>query len=506
MVYLLYHGYVDIAYWEYALGSVYLFILYVYFARQKNIAIKKAPEYRHFLWGLLAKVFGGVAFSLIYFYYYRGGDTVMFFYSAVSMSKMAAMDLPNYFTIMFGDNSAENLTLFNEEIGYPFGYLYFDPRTWFVIRLISPIVILTFNSYLITTIILASLSYIGVWRCYRTFVSYFPSLTDKFAWGFLYMPSVIFWGSGILKDTFTFSATCWWVHCVDEVFFKRRNITANTFGLLLSAVFLIVVKPYIFMVLFPACMLWTLYSRVSRIQSGLIRIVLLPVALAVFVFGSFYVLTKLGSSLDKFSLDKAIQTVQITQSDMSRSEAYGDNYFDVGAIDGTLLGLLSKFPVATNAAMFRPYIWEARSVVVAMSGLENLFLLGLTVFILWRTRFYYFLRFLIGNPLVLMCIAFTVFFAFAIGISTPNFGALVRFKIPMVPFMVSGLFIIDFLNRKRIAAEFRGRPFDLSIYQRGEQGAADHEAAKQERKEKWLRSRAARGGAFGLDRGSVASG
>jgi hypothetical protein len=192
------------------------------------------------------------------------------------------------------------------------------------------------------------------------------------------------------------------------------------------------------------------------------------VALGAFVFGSFYVLTKLGSNLDKFSLDKAMQTVQTTQSDMIRSEAYGDNYFDVGPIDGTIPNLISKFPVATNAALFRPYLWESRSIVVAMSGLENMFLLGLSLLILWRTRVYYFARMIVGNPLTLMCLTFTLFFAFAIGISTPNFGALVRFKIPMVPFMVSGLFIIGFLNEQRLAAKFRGRPFDLTIYQRGE--------------------------------------
>jgi hypothetical protein len=38
---------------------------------------------------------------------------------------------------------------------------------------------------------------------------------------------------------------------------------------------------------------------------------------------------------------------------------------------------------------------------------------------------------------------FSIFFAFALGITTANFGALVRYKIPSVPFFLSMLFILE---------------------------------------------------------------
>lgn len=466
-------GYVDIEYWEWALGTVYLVLLYVYFARIKNVNIKKHPEYRHFLWGLWAKMVGGVAFSLIYFYYYGGGDTIMYFYSAVSLSKMATMmDVSSYFEVLFGPNDQAHLSMFNDRTGWPFAYMYFDSRAYFVVRLISPVVMGSFNSYLITTLILASWSYIGAWRCYRTFVSYFPSLTNQFAIAFLYMPSVVFWGSGIMKDTFTLSATLWWIHCLDEVFFKRRKILLNSFGLLLSAIILIMMKPYIFMALFPVSVTWLLYFQVSRIRSALIKFVIIPMAMVVIVGSTAYVLNNLGESLDKFSLDQMINTIQVTQSDMVRVDAYGANSFDVGEIDGTLGNLLSKFPIATNAALFRPYLWESRSVVVLLSALENFWLLGFSVLILLRTQVRYFLRILVGNPVVLMCFTFTVLFGFFIGISTPNFGALVRFKIPLVPLFVAGLYIVTMLNSRRIQAAGKGLRFDLHAYRKGEPEAA----------------------------------
>ncbi|MBK8950094.1 MAG: hypothetical protein IPM68_14960 [Flavobacteriales bacterium] len=471
LVWTYYYGEVDIAYWEYLVGSIYLVVIYIYFSRVKTMAIKKHPEYKHLLWGFFAKIIGGLGFSLIYFYYYNGGDTIMYFYSAVAMSNMFWLDPMTYFDIVTGPNSPENLARFSMETGYPIGTMFFEPRAYFVIRLISPMVIMTFNSYMITTVVLASMSYVGIWKCFRTFSSMFPSLTDKFAVAFLYMPSVVFWGSGIMKDTFTMSAVCWWIHCFVQFFFKRRSLVGNFFGMVLAAIILVVMKPYIFMSIFPVSMIWLMFNRVAGMKNALIRFVVLPVALAVMLFLSVTVLSWLGDNLDKFSLDKVVDTVMVLQEDMSRAEQYGSNYFDVGPMDGTLGSLLSKFPVATNAALFRPYLWEARSVVVALSALENLWLLGLTLLMLWRTRVLFFLRCIGGNPVVLMCFVFTLLFGFAIGISTPNFGALVRFKIPLIPLMVSALYIIGYLNRERIWAKVRNRVFDLKKYRTGEMGA-----------------------------------
>lgn len=481
LLWVYYHGYVDIAYWEWALGTVYLVVLYTFFARQKNVNIKKHPEYKHLLWGLIAKVVGGVAFSLIYFYYYAGGDTIAFFYSAVSMSRLAALDPGAYFSVLFGPNDWEHLSMFNETIGYPYSYVYFDTRSFFLIRIISPLVMLTFHSYLITTLVLASISYIGVWRCFRTFVSYFPSLTDRLAVAFLYMPSVVFWGSAIMKDTMTLSAACWWLHCVDEVFFKRRNVPFNTLGLAFSAFLMIMMKPYIFMALFPVSVAWLLYFQVSSIRSVLVKFVFIPIMVVAIFGSSLYVLSRLGDKLDKFSLDKVITTIQITQSDMVRVDQYGSNRFDVGPIDGTVTGLLSKFPIATNAALFRPYLWECRSVVMVLSALENLWLLGFALLVLFRTRVRFFLRALVGNPIVLMCFSFVILFGFFIGISTPNFGALVRFKIPLVPLMVAGLFIVDHLNKRRIFLVNRGHRFDLMDYRKGERVAQGSQSSSGKR-------------------------
>lgn len=468
LIWVLYHGEVGIDPWEWLLGVVYLMVLYIYFARMKNVRLKAHPEYKHLLWGLFAKVIGGVGFSLIYFYYYRGGDTISYFYSAVAMSKLAITDPLSYLSVLFGPNDREHLNLFSGLGVQPIGYMYFDPHSFAVIRLISPLVLIAFNSYVITTLLLASICYIGIWRCYRTFVGYFPTLTNQLAIAFLYMPSLVFWGSGVMKDTFTLTAAFWWIHCFDELFFKKRHYGFNVVGLLVAASLMIAMKPYIFMVLMPLSVLWLSYFRVAKLRNALLRVIVLPLLLLVMIGGSVLVFDALGDKLGKFGLEEALHTTVVIQEDMKRSEQYGDNYFDIGTIEGTWTSVLTKFPLAVNAALFRPYLWESKNVVMLLSGLENLWLLGFTLLLLWRTRVWFFVRCITGNPMVLFCMLFTVSFAFIVGISTPNFGALVRFKIPLLPLFVSGLFIIEHLNKKRFYARNRQKRFELSDYLWGE--------------------------------------
>jgi hypothetical protein len=482
LFYMHYHGDVSIAYWEYTLAVVYIVVLYLNFARKKNLMIKQAPEYKYYLWGFLAKIFAGLVFSLIYFYYYEGGDTTAFFYSAVAMRNMAVTQPMEYISQMFGDNTMEAWSRYTLDTARPYQYVFLDDRTFVVLQVTSILAILTFKSYLITTLIIASISFYGIWACYRTFVSYYPQLMDKLAIAFLFMPSAVFWGSAILKDTFSFSAVCFWVHAVDEIFYKRRNVFNKSVVLVLSAFIMLMVKPYIFMVMFPATLLWLLYFRVVRIRNMMVKFVLVPLAGVSLVALSIFVLTRMEDMLDKFALDGALETIQTTQQDMVRSESYGSNSFDVGEFDGTWLSVLSKFPVATNAALFRPYLWESRTAVIMMSGLENFWVLGLTVFALFRAGPRFFLRSLVGVPLLLMSMTFALLFAFTVGVTTPNFGALVRFKIPMIPFYISSLYIIIYLAKLKRKRENQGLRFTLDDLRMGTAHLEDDATVRKKRR------------------------
>lgn len=171
--------------------------------------------------------------------------------------------------------------------------------------------------------------------------------------------------------------------------------------------------------------------------------------------------------MGKFSLDNALSTIEVSQADLTRSEQYGENYFDIGGFDGTWSGLISKFPVATSAGLFRPYLWEARSFVMALGGMENLWLLLLALGTLYKAGPRFLVRCLSSIPILLMAFLFAIMFAFLIGVTTPNFGALVRFKIPLVPLFVAALFIVRYLSSISKQVKNSGRVFRLAEFRMG---------------------------------------
>jgi hypothetical protein len=143
-----------------------------------------------------------------------------------------------------------------------------------------------------------------------------------------------------------------------------------------------------------------------------------------------------------------LEKAAITQQDLSR-DYYGENSFNIGTFEPTISGILEKAPIAINAGLFYPYIWKANNPVMFVAGLENLVLLMLSLYVLlliiiaiFKIGPRYMMKKLFDHPLVIFSLSYAIPFAFMVGLTTANFGALVRYKIPLVPFYLASLFII----------------------------------------------------------------
>ena len=179
--------------------------------------------------------------------------------------------------------------------------------------------------------------------------------------------------------------------------------------------------------------MWYIFHRLRNVKSGLVRTIYFPVIAGLGLIIAFAFISALGSRMGKYRLDTLMDIAIITQDDLSR-ETYGKNSFDIGEIDGTTSGLLSKAPIAITATLFRPFIWEIRNPVMLLSGLENAVILVITIMMLVKIRPLIIWRIITTQPIILFSLLFSVILAFSIGLSTANFGALVRYKIPLMPY------------------------------------------------------------------------
>ena len=259
----------------------------------------------------------------------------------------------------------------------------------------------------------------------------------------LFFPSLLFWGSGVMKDTYTFASAGWLVYNIYMVFFKKQSRVKNILLALFNIWIIISIKPYIFVALFPGIVVWALFERVKNIKNKVLAGLIMPLMI-VFGFGiTMVVFSTLSSSMGTYgNIDASIKKAQIVQEDLLREEQYGSNNYNIGKIDGSITGMIKVAPMAIIAGMYRPFLWEARNPVMLISGLENTFLLILTLYLLFKLKVIRFFQYIFSDPILLFSILFTVFFMFAVGMASANFGALVRYRIPALPFFVASVFIM----------------------------------------------------------------
>ena len=81
---------------------LYLFIFY-FFARRTVSANSRDPLYRvYYIRGLNYKFLGTFAFAFMYLFYYKGGDTLEYYYAASPMFKLLLFDPIWFFKFITG--------------------------------------------------------------------------------------------------------------------------------------------------------------------------------------------------------------------------------------------------------------------------------------------------------------------------------------------------------------------------------------------------------------------
>lgn len=414
--------------------------------RQKN------PVYKYFLPGLAIKLLGALMLGVVYMYYYKGGDTINYFNTAKTLAEVFFERPRDFNHLYFGTPTISEFYLTNSQ--YEFIYWVNDSYAYFVSKLFVPVVIVSLYSYACSALIVAGICYIGVWRLFLLFVNEFPALAQQFRWSILFVPSVVFWGSGIMKDSITFSATCIYAHGFYWFFAQKQRKIGYLVSLVFGSTLLILIKPYILFALLPGSFLWFVALRMAKMKSVFLKVMFAPTLLAVGITGGLFTLDLIGDYLGKYSLEKVVFTAANAQQDLKQSY-YKGNSFDIGTYEPTIAGLLSVSHKAIFAALFRPTFLDVRNVVMGLNAIENSFVLIFCLYLLFKLRVYRFFSMVTTHPLLMFSVIFSLFFAFSVGVSISNYGALVRLKIPCVPFFISSLVIMNYILNEELRAKRR---------------------------------------------------
>jgi hypothetical protein len=428
---------------DYLLLPIYLFIVFIIAIYYRNKHYRqKNPLRKYFLWAFGLKIFGGIFVGLIYHYYYKGGDTFNYWNHTLVINSSLQ---DSFFTwLKLVTSSADR---YDTDI-FPYTSLmqwYDSPQDYFVPSVGAVIGLFTLTTYLPTTMIYAALSFAGVWKLFVVFTKLYPGLIKQMAISFLFIPSVVFWGSGFMKDTITFSCIGWITYFFYLIFFENKKIVANSIAAIFFLYVIYKIKPYIVLAFLPAVLLWGIGLLSHKIQNKRLIITARYFLYASAIGG----LIAIGGRLQEKELfgqyklqDLAFKSFATRDYLYRVSTEQEGSAYSLGEVEQSLTGMLKKTPAAINVTLFRPYVWEARKPIVILSALEALFFLGFTIVVLFRNNPLRFMQKIFSDETLQFCIIFTLIFAFAVGISTSNFGSLSRYKIPCMPFYAAFLFIL----------------------------------------------------------------
>lgn len=413
---------------------------------------------KYFFPFIFAKIGFAVIFVLIHSYYYKGGDTFLYFAGGNFFRDQFIANPQNYLSLLFSSFDELKNIYYNES--YAVFYAFKSQDVFFMSKILSLFNLITGGNFLASSILFTMVSAVGIWKLFKTLCLLYPTLAKYFAIGILFYPSLGIWGSGILKDPLTLA-------CVGIIFSasynltKRKNITPSVI-LILGSIFLCqVLKPYILYTFVPVMLLWTQGKISQNLNSSLIKIMITPIILSVFVIGGIFFLQNVSEGAGKYSIENVQSVAEGFNSwHTYLAETRDQSGYSLGNVEFTPAGIIQKAPEAFFVSYYRPFIiGDVRNLATLFEAIQTLILLVLTIYIFFKVSFIKFFKLLISNPEIRAFLIYSILFGIAIGLTSYNFGALSRYKTPSLPFYVAFLIITYYEGylKKKIMVQNQGQ-------------------------------------------------
>lgn len=432
---------------DYLLLPLYLWLAFkiAYYYRDKYYP-KNHPYHPYFIPALSVKIGGAIFIGLIYNYYYDGGDTFNFFYHSQLINSTLLQSPQSWFMLMTHQVNTSDMI---QAKALSEMYWFDDIPAYVTSCLGAFIGLFCFTKYLEINIIVASLSFTSAWLMFTVFAGQYPKLIKYIAIAILFMPGPAVWGSGLFKDSFCIISICGLVYCCYQLFEKRKFTAFCLAFLVVSILMLLVIKAYILILLLPIIVFKIFLVYRKKLEMRYKGSVFYYATLTVVTIAGLLIIRRLARYIQSaVAIEATLETIKHQKDYLLEVSIQQDgSAYDLGDFDPTMASILGKFWPAVNVTLFRPYIWESRSVIQIFNAVESLSMMLLTVYLFVRRNIFRTIKNLLTDANLVMCLLFALSFAFVVGISTYNFGSLSRYKIPCTPFYMLLILILLFKDR-----------------------------------------------------------
>lgn len=392
---------------------------------------------RHFLLGYGLKLIGTLFFAAIYIFYYKSGDTFVYFEGASAIWS-EFISSPSRGLDLLSLDYGQHVSAYSD---FTRQFRYFSAQSeWFFTRIAAALNLLCFNNFLCLSLVFSTIAFIGMWCIYSVFVRLYPNQKSWFFLVIFLPPSCLIWTSGILKDSLCLGliGISFWSA------YHLINRNKPLLRLLVIAVCLGVIaqiKDYLAYSFAISLILW-LYLSFTRITTD--KLLKQVLGLMMGLFGLFFAanfFSILKVAGEQKTYKESIERVQGYHEEYGSSENKSDSKYKLEVNDYSPSGVLSKVPISIVTGLFRPFLWEAKKPMLVPMSIENLLVFLALTWLVTRKKFLNDPARFTSNPEIIFCFCFIIILGIIVGLTSSNFGLLMRLKTPFVPFF-GGMLVV----------------------------------------------------------------
>jgi hypothetical protein len=381
--------------------------------------------------GLITKIFAALTF---FFFTWKSSDAYVFFQEAERLSGGIHQDFSNIKYLFLPASDYVNSSLAAAHNSEPLveSLLLVQERHFFMIRLDVILSHLSFGSYLVSCLLFSLIAYTGSWHFFRFFYQRYPHLHRQIAISFLFLPNYVLWTAGPGEDVVFIVAAGWLVFAADRLFVHKRQLFQSMAIITASLLIILLQSRELLPLAFLPSLFAFYFLKGNFLEGRNYTKLIIGLSLAVVIL-----VTGLNIIADKYN------------------NPTGTGFYSLENDQQSVATFIARSPAAITASLFRPYFWESGLKGKFTSGLESTMLLVLTILIfammiveIFKTTSVAVIHRVAKDRTIWFCFGFSLIYAVFMGLTTVNFGSLVRFKIVMIPFFVMGLFLVIDKNRK----------------------------------------------------------
>lgn len=397
---------------------VFYGIFFALIYRNKALQIPHFPKY------ISVGIFGLKALSVIgYFFIYTNVyqdhsdvDIYKYYEDGMAIANYKNDTWAGYFRILFGlENDADILYLKNytshwfkafEEFSYN------ENRT--IIRFHALLAPFTFHSYFAHSAITTFLSYAGTLLLFKTWYPHLVKLEKLWLFACFLLPSVLFWNAGVIKEPFvSFGLGL----LVNALFYPRKKLLIFP-----ALLFLFLSKEYIFLAVLPALTASLIKSKSSIPAWKVYALSMLAFALLVVGISEF-------TSFNFWNIIQKKQEAFINVSTINNAKSQ----IIIPILEPNAYSILKASPNAIVNTLFRPFFTEIKSPLYLLSLIENLFIWTIGFWAIFKIKW----KKIKNQSFIFFALSFIITLALIIGLTVDNTGSIVRYRMPILPFLMA---------------------------------------------------------------------